>query len=188
VPQVDHLTQTADCLDRGDRAGAAIHLEAYVRLHPEQIMFRAQLAELLVQVGRDEMAKVHYERFVADARKATGAAKDLLVHVHTRLMEIGQRTDDHFAESFHRGVGLLLLVKSEDGKPDRDAEFCEEMLCKSLKALVEAKELNPDEARLRVVLAEVYERTGNRRAADVERAAARNAVVPIGLEPTLPRP
>ncbi len=180
-PEADHLTLVADCLERGDRAKAAVHLEAYVRLHPEQIMFRAQLAELFVRLGRDDAAKIHFERFAIDARNATGAPKDHLVHVHTRLMEIGQRSGDSFAEVFHRGVGLLLLVKEEDGKADRDADFCEEMLCKAMKSLAEAKELSPGEAQVRVYLAEVYDRMGNRRAADAERTAARAAAVPAGL-------
>ena len=90
---------------------------------------------------------------------------------------------DPFAEAYHRGVGLLLLVKEEDGKPDRDAEFCEEMLVKAMKSLAEAKELKPTEPRVRVYLAEVYDRAGNRRAAEVERAAARGSVTAAGLTP-----
>jgi predicted Zn-dependent protease len=177
----------AECLEKGDRASAAGHLEAYVRLHPEQIMFRAQLAELLVRLGRDDAAKFHFEQFAADASRATGAPKDHLVHTHTRLMEIGQRTADRFAELFHRGTGLLLLVAEEDGKPDRDTDFCEEMLCKAIQALTEAKELKPGEPRVRAALAEAYDRTGNRRAADAERAATRTAALPGGLTPMLPR-
>jgi hypothetical protein len=150
-------------------------------------MFRAQLAELFVRLGRDGDAKCHFERFATDARRATGAPKDHLVHVHTRLMEIGQRTGDRFAEVFHRGTGLLLLAAEEDGKTDRDADFCEEMLCKALQALAEAKELKPAEPRVRAALAEAYDRTGNRRAADAERAATRTAALPTGLTPTLPR-
>lgn len=179
----DALTLAAEALDRGDKGVAAVHLEAYVRLHPEQLMFRAQLADLLVKVDRPDDARVHYERFAVAARNATGVPKSHLVHVHTRLMEIGQRSGDRFAELYHRGVGLLLLVKDEDGKPDREAEFCEEMLCKAMKALVEAKELNPNETGVRVYLAEVYDRMGNRRAASAERTAASGSVVATGLAP-----
>ena len=74
-------------------------------------------------------------------------------------------------------------MKEEDGKPDRDAEFCEEMLCKALRALAGAKELNPSDPRVRVYLAEVYDRSGNRRAAAAERAAAKGGFVPGGLTP-----
>lgn len=168
----DSLSLAAEAIGRGDKAAAVPHLEAHVRDHPRQLMFRAQLAELLVVLGRDDAAKVHFERFTDDAGTATGAAKDHLIHAHTRLMEIGQRDGDRFAEVFHRGVGLLLLVKEQDGDPRRDEPFCEEMLCKALKALREAQELKPHEARVRAWLAEAYDRTGNRRAADAERVAA----------------
>jgi hypothetical protein len=146
-------------------------------------MFRAQLAELLVRLGRDRDAKVHYEQFIADAQATTGAPRQQLVTAHTRLMEIGQRSDDRFDEVFHRGVGLLLLVKAQDKLPDRDAGFAEEMLCKALKALAEARELKPAEPRVRAYLAEAYDRSGNRRAADAERAACDGAFVMGELTP-----
>ena len=183
APEPDALALAAECLGRGDRANAAVHLETYVCRHPDQLMFRAQLAELLVRVGRDDAARVHLERFIADAQCATGAPRNYLVNAHTRLMEIAQRTDDHFAEVFHRGVGLLLLAKEQDKLADADLEFGEEMLCKSIKALGEAKELKPTDPRVRVYLAEAYDRSGNRRAAESERVAARSGFVPGQLEP-----
>lgn len=175
-PPTDSLTLAAECLERGNHAAAADHLEAYVRAHPEQLMFRAQLAEMLVRVGRDDAARVHFERFVAAAQAATGSPKDHLIHSHTRLMEIAQRADDRFGEVFHRGIGLLLLVKQQQHSAERDEAFCEEMLCQSMKALAEAKELKPGDARTRVYLAEVYDHMGNRRGAEVERTAARGGV------------
>jgi predicted Zn-dependent protease len=180
----DPLAMAAECLERGDRAGAANHLEAYVRLHPDQLLFRAQLAELFLRVGRDDAAKAHYERFAADAQSATGPVRNHLVNAHTRLMEIAQRADDRFAEVFHRGVGLLLLAREQEKLADRDAGFGEEMLCKAIKALAEAKELKPDDPRVRAYLAQAYDRAGNRRAADAERAAAKGALVPGQLTPT----
>jgi hypothetical protein len=92
-------------------------------------------------------------------------------------MELAQHSEDPFGELFHRGVGLLLLVKQEDAAGDRDEPFCEEMLCKALRALADAKELKPGDPRVRVYLAEALDRTGNRRAANAERAAARGGVV-----------
>lgn len=180
----DSLTLAAESLERGDQAAAAHHLGDYVRSHPEQLMFRAQLAEMLIRLGRDEEAKIHFERFAADAQTATGPPQDHLVHVHTRLMEIAQRTGDGFGVAYHRGVGLLLLLKEQDNTPGRDAGFCEQMLCQSLKALSRAKELEPGDPRPRVYLAEVYDRMGNRRAADAERAVARNGVVAGALTTT----
>jgi tetratricopeptide (TPR) repeat protein len=174
----DTLTLVAECLERGDCAKAAIHLEAYLCRHTDQLLFRAQLAELLIRAGRDDTAKAHYERFIAEAQTTTGPLCDHLVAAHTRLMEIAQRNDDHFAELFHRGAGLLLLVKQHEKSADADAGFGEEMLCKAMKALAEAKKLNPNDARARVYLAEAYERSGNRRAACAERAGTRLVATP----------
>lgn len=184
-PAADPLTLAAECLARNDRTGAAVHLESHVRAHPDQIMFRAQLAELLAAARKDADAKFHFERFADDARAAAGPPRDHLVHVHTRLMEIAARGGDRFGEAYHRGVGLLLLVKEQDGAADRDADFCEEMLCKAMKALADAKELKPDEPRVRAYLAEVYERAGNHRGAEAERAAAGKSVTPSGLTPRI---
>lgn len=182
-PPSDILTLVAESLDRGDKITAVGHLEAYVRQHPDQAMFRLQLAELLVQVNRDLSAKTHYERFLASAQTATGPVHDYLVHAHTRLMEIAQRGDDSFGELLHRGIGLLLLIQEQDKKPDRDDGFCEEMLCKALRALNEARDLKPEDPRARVYLAEIYERMGNRRASANERSAATNKIVPGALTP-----
>jgi len=179
----DPLTLVAEAMDRGDKAQAANHLETYVRRHPDQAMFRLQLAELLVQVDQDARAKLHFERFANEVQAKSGPARDYVVHAHTRLMEIGQRTNDPFAEAFHRGVGLLILLQEQDRSPNRDGEFCEEMLCKALRALNEARELNPQDPRVRVYLAEIYERMGNKRGAATEREAARNRLIPDQLTP-----
>jgi thioredoxin-like negative regulator of GroEL len=186
-PPQDALALAADCLSRGDHASAAPHLEAHVRGHPEQVLFRVQLAELYLRLGRDDAAKVHFVRFSAEARRTTGPAKKQVVHSHTRLMEIAQRDGDRFGEVFHRGVGLLLLAAEQDALPERDAGFCEEMACKALRALCEARELEPNNPEVRHWLAAAYDRTGNRRAADAERAVAGASVTPTGLGPELAR-
>ena len=97
------------------------------------------------------------------------------------MRDIAAGADDRFGEAFHRGAGLLLLVQEQDGDPQRDDAFCEEMLCKSLRALTEARAARSGDTRIRAYLAEVQERLGNRRAADTERAAARADVVPGAL-------
>jgi hypothetical protein len=99
-------------------------------------------------------------------------------------MEIAQQSGDPFGELFHRGVGLLLLVKEQDSDKDRDEQFCEEMLCKAIRALLDAKELKPHDPRVRVYLAEAHDRAGNRRAADAERTATQMSVVPGELTAT----
>lgn len=173
----DPLTLAADCLARGDEPAAANHFEVYVRRNPDQLMFRIHLADLLFKIHRSDDARHHYERFIADAQDSTGTPQSRLVHCHTRLMEIAQEADDRFAELLHRGVGLVILTRRETD----DRETREEILCKAIATLVEAKNLRPGDPRVCVYLAEAHERAGNRRAADTARAAARNRMTPQSL-------
>jgi hypothetical protein len=164
----------AKCLERADHRGAAAHLETYVRAHPDQPLFRLQLAELYLRCDQFAEAKCHYEQFVAVACGPTLAPHVITAHI--KLMELAQRSGDTFGELYHRGAGLLLLVASQDSAKDRDAEFCEEMLCKALRALTSAKELKPGDPQVRVCLAEALDRVGSGRAARAERAAVRESV------------
>ena len=175
VEPEDPLLLVAKCLERDDLRGAATHLETYVRAHPDQPLFRLQLAELYLRCEQPAEARFHYERFVEDAQ-GVATLEAHLVTGHIRLMEMAQRSRDKFGELYHRGAGLLLLVKVQGSAKDRDAVFCEEMLCKALRALTDAKELKPNDPRVRGYLAEVLERAGSHRAADAERAAARTSV------------
>ena len=169
----DPLTLAAEALERSDETGAAAHLEAHVRRHPDQPMFRAHLAELLWNLDRPADARVHFERFVADAQDATGPVRGHLVHCHTRLMEIARAADDPGAEAFHRGAGLLRLAEQPGAG--------EEVLCQAVKALAEARDRRPGDARPLAYLALAHERAGNPRAAAAARAAARNATSTEGL-------
>jgi predicted Zn-dependent protease len=173
--EVDSLTLATQCLERDDIRGATTHLDAYVRAHPDQPLFRLQLAELYLRTDKPANAKHHYEEFAKAAQDAP-ALQAHRVTAHIKLMEMAQRSGDKFNELFHRGVGLLLLVKQMDGMEDRDELFCEEMLCKSLRALTDAKELKPTDPRVRAYLAGAHARAGNRSAAKAEREAAKGTV------------
>jgi hypothetical protein len=175
----DPLTLAAECLGRGEESAAAGHFETYVRDHPDQVMFRIHLSDLLFKLHRLAEARSHYERFIGDAQDSTGPPKSRLIHCHTKLMEIAQLTDDRFGELFHRGVGLLLLTREETA----DEEVGEEILCRAIKALREAADEHPADPRVHVYLAEAYERSGNRRAAEISRAAARNNATPYRMTP-----
>jgi tetratricopeptide (TPR) repeat protein len=170
----DPLTVAAESLARGDQAEAARHFELYVKQHPEQVMFRLHLADLLFNMHRLEDAQAHYERFIADAESSTGPPRKHLVHCHTRLMEIARINDDRFAELLHRGIGLVRLTR----QAIEDPEISEEILCQAIRALKEAQQERPTDPRVHVYLAEAFERAGNRRAAEVCRGAARNFALP----------
>jgi len=182
APEDDALTLAAESLGRGDEPTAAVHLGAYVRQHPDQLMFRAQLAELLLRLEQTAEAKAEFEQFIAAAQSAAGPVRGHVVHCHTRLMEIAQRTDDPFAEAFHRGVGLVLVVSKLDatGATD-DASSREEIVYLAITSLTEARERRPTDPRAALYLADAYDLAGNRRAADVTRAAARNLAAPGAL-------
>lgn len=182
--ETDSLTLFAECLSRGDESNACLHLESYVREHPDQPVFRAQLADMLLKTGQPDRARVHLERFAADARECKRPLWAQRIEAHTRLMDLAAQDDDPFAESLHRGLGLLVLVEQQDADPERDEAFREQVLCKAVKSLNEAKRMNPDDARVHLALAEVFTRMGNTRAADVERRAARNVTRPGSLAPS----
>ena len=171
----DALTLAAECLQRGEKQAAAGHLESHVRRHPDQPMFRAHLAELLWKLDRGTDARAHFERFVADAQDGAAPVRGHLVHCHTRLMEIARDDGDRYAEAFHRGAGLLRLAEQGGG------DAGEEVLCQAVKALIEARDLRPGDPRPLVYLALAHDRAGNPRAAQVARAAARNAPTTASL-------
>jgi tetratricopeptide (TPR) repeat protein len=139
----DPLELAADCLERGDEAGAANHLCKYVRANPDQVVFRAQLADLLARLDRLPEAQSHYQAAAALAQD--GPARDRLVHYHTRLMEMARLRGDEYAEHLNRGIGLYLVaMRLTDSDEKGDAE---RLLCKAAKALNEAQAHRPDDAR-----------------------------------------
>jgi tetratricopeptide (TPR) repeat protein len=141
----DALSLAADCLDRGDEPAAARYLERHVGEHPDQVVFRAQLAELLARLDRLPEAQAHYEAAAASAQDGPPIVRKDLVRYHTRLMEIARQRDDAYAEHLHRGIGLYLVA----GRLGDSAEAgdVERLLCKAATALKEAQVLRPDDAR-----------------------------------------
>lgn len=169
----DPLARAAECISRNELAAAATHLEAHVRAHPDQPLYRLQLADLHTRTANTEAATDHLERFVCDAQSP--ALRKYLPNAHTKLMGLAQARGDRFAELLHRGAGLLALLTELDADPQRDAAFCEEVACKALRALTDAKALKPTDPRARLHLADAYARTGNAKGAAGERTAARTS-------------
>ena len=140
----DELTLAVDCLERGDDSAAATHLERHVGEHPDQIVFRARLADLLARLDRLPEAQAHFEAAAAAAQGGSPAARREMVHYHTRLMEIARLREDAYAEHLHRGIGLYLVGSR---LADKDAGEAERLLCKAATALKEAEAARPDDAR-----------------------------------------
>jgi tetratricopeptide (TPR) repeat protein len=141
----DALSLAADCLGRGDEPAAARHLEKHVEGHPDQVVFRAQLADLLARLDRLPEAQAHYEAAAASAQEGPPVLKKDLVRYHTRLMEIARARADAYAEHLHQGIGLYLVAGRLSAAAD--AGDVERLLCKAAKALKEAQDLRPDDAR-----------------------------------------
>jgi len=142
----DPLTLAADCLERGDLTAAARHLEAHVREFPDQVVFRAQLADLLCRLDRQPDAQAHLETAVVKAQDGPPVLRKELVHYHTRLMEIARQRDDEYAEHLHRGIGLY-LVAARLADQDGGSGDVERLMCKAAMALKDAQEKRPDDAR-----------------------------------------
>lgn len=174
---VDALTRAAECLERGDNAGALPHLRAHVQAHPDAVMIRAHLAEVLFRLGQSADAREQFERVVADTQPLTGAARKHLVHCHTRIMELAQAADDAYAENLNRGIGLVLLVKRWDAEPARhDEAAAERTLVKALAALRAARDERPSDARANLYLADALGRLGQVSAARTALRAAKAAL------------
>lgn len=145
VSPPDSLSLAADCLERGDDVAATRHLEKHVRAHPDQVIFRAQLADLLSRMDRLTEAQAHFEAATSCAQEGPPAARKELVHYHTRLMELARRREDAFAEHLHQGIGLYLVAMRLVA--DGDSRDVEKLMCKAAAALKEAQIARPDDAR-----------------------------------------
>jgi tetratricopeptide (TPR) repeat protein len=172
----DPLSLAADCLGRGDEAAAADHLARHVAKYPDQVVFRTQLADLLLRLDRLPDARRHFEAAVAQSQEGPPAARKRLVHCHTRLMEIARAREDDYAERLHRGIGLYLvgaqLAADEPGEAER-------LLCKAAAELKEARARRPDDARAAWYLYRVWtELDQPKPAAKALRQAA--AAAPLG--------
>jgi Tfp pilus assembly protein PilF len=166
TPEPDHLALAAACIDRGDESAALPHLTAHVTARPDAVMIRAYLAELLFKLDRVDESRSHFERYVRDADGMSGQAGKHLVHCHTRLMEIAQRSDDEYREALHRGIGLVLLVRQWETEPPTDGPpLTEPTLANAAAALREATRVRPTDPRGFMYLSEVYARLGQHSAA-----------------------
>lgn len=169
----DGLTRATRAIEAGDAAGAVPHLRAYLTREPGHALIRAYLGDLLLQLDRPGEAREEYERFVAEAQEAAGAARGHLPHCHTRLMEACAKLRDRFGESLNRGVALYLLSEPRPGSPAEDPATREATLCRAARALRDAADAAPADARPQWYLARVWTALGQPQAATVALRAAR---------------
>src|SRR5205807_9459610 len=97
----------AQCLEKGDDAGALPHLSAYVEAHPDHVTIRVHLAELLLKLDRQPEAKKQFDQYIRDAQPLGDESGKHLVLAHTRLTELAAAEGDEYREHLNRGIGLL---------------------------------------------------------------------------------
>ena len=148
APLEDSLRQATACLESGDDAGALPHLQAYLTAHPDHVVLRAHLGELLLRLHKKSEAKQEFERYLADAASQGDLVCRHVIHSHTRLAEIARDNGDAYQERLHRGIGLYLLARqvagaaATDGDPDPES-----LLFKAVKQLEQAVKEGPQQAR-----------------------------------------
>jgi cytochrome c-type biogenesis protein CcmH/NrfG len=99
-------------------------------------------------------------------------------------MEIAIEDNDRYAEEFHRGVGLLWLVRRWDADFQRqDPLEAERTLTKAARSLRRAIAEKPNDPRANLYLGDVYERLGQQSAARAAWRCAKSGLPDQRLTP-----
>jgi hypothetical protein len=178
----DPLSLAANCLEQGNDSEAVPHLINHMRRHPEQVMFRMQIGEILYRLKRWGEAHQQMEDFVAGAQDGTKTIQKQLIHAHTRLMEIAKQREDDYTEHLNRGIGLFLIA-DELGSKQADPAERQRLLIRSANELKLALELRTDEARPAWYLHRVWADLDQPRAAEKMLRKARSASAFTTLTP-----
>src|SRR5438093_251551 len=90
----NYLSLAACHLDKGDDGKACLYLMLYVSSHPEHRAVRFQYADLLQRLKRIGEARDELESLIAEAQEDGQPADDELVQCHSRLMQLGEQTEN----------------------------------------------------------------------------------------------
>jgi hypothetical protein len=142
----DLLSLAATCLEKGDETSACLHLAHYLDAHPKHHIVRAQYADLLLRIGRVDMARLEFCRFLLDTENDEAFAPDW-VHCHQRLAEIAEILEARYEVWLHRGIALYLMTQQLVGLMHDDEWNREGMLCRAAADLAAARVLQRDRAR-----------------------------------------
>jgi tetratricopeptide (TPR) repeat protein len=162
----NHLSLAAAYLEKGDQERACPHLALYLRACPRHVIVRAHYAELLLRLHRRDEARAEFRRFAADAQEQEERYGKQMIHCHSRLMELAEAAEDEYDEHLHRGIGLFLLAREQEGSHDPDAgPDPESLLCRAAAELTLARAEQPDQAQPCWYLYEVWSHLAQTRAA-----------------------
>jgi hypothetical protein len=158
---VNHLGLAAAHLDRGEPLNACLSLARHVESHPDHHTARGLYAELLLRVGRTELARRQFQHVIERTQAQGEQTLDDRLHSHTQLAEIAAQSEDEYATRLHRGIGLVLLAEKRLRLPNPDGELApEQLLFRASGELALARLLRPDEARPCWYLYLVWSRLG----------------------------
>jgi hypothetical protein len=144
----NHLSLAAAYVDKGDDTTACLHLARYLDAHPCHHLIRTHYAELLLRIGRIELARLELNRFLLDTGDAEEIYAPEWVHCHQRLAEIAQVEEQPYQTRLHRGIALYLLAQQLAAMEDNGEDLnLEGLLCKAAAELSAARSLNRASAR-----------------------------------------
>jgi tetratricopeptide (TPR) repeat protein len=162
----NQLSLAAAYLESGNDVEACAHLASYVAAHPEHLVIRTHYAELLLRLHRVQEGCAEFERFIADMQEQQDDDVRALIHCHSRLMEVGEATEDEYAVHLHRGIGLYLLARERVATDEPEGDLpTEGLLCKAAGELSVAHTLRPGDARPCWYLYAVWSRLGQQQPA-----------------------
>jgi hypothetical protein len=142
----NHLRLAAASIEKGEETTACIHLAHYLDENPKHHSVRIHYAELLLRIGRIDLAKLEFNRFLLDTEREAIYASDW-VHCHERLVEIAKVQSDHYQARLHRGIALYLMVQDFATVAPDDECNLEGMLCRAAADLTAAHMLEQGNAR-----------------------------------------
>lgn len=141
------LARAADCLERGDEPAACRFLAKHIAEHPHHVSLRAQYAELLMQLKRLPEARDEFERFAAVAQERGERMAPLLVHAHSRLLELAEGREDDYQIHLQRGLGLYWLARRAMSESQNLELPAEGLYFKAAAEFLRAHQVEPAEAR-----------------------------------------
>src|SRR5262245_6200634 len=116
----NHLSLAAARLEKGDEEGACAALARYVEAHPDHLVIRGHLGDLLLRLKRIPEARAQFERFEVDAQALGASSIGQRIQCHSRLTRIAETEEDDYREHLHRGIGLYLLAQERAELTDEE--------------------------------------------------------------------
>jgi thioredoxin-like negative regulator of GroEL len=172
-PALNLVEQAAAALAVGREGDAAELLARHVDAFPDELLVRAQLAELLYRQGSYVKARRQFALFLAAAQGQRDIAFRYIIHGHSRLVDISEKLDLPYEEHLNRGIGLYLLAKRRAQEPELNGEFSATMLfTRAAQELQKARALDSQQARVHLYLFRVWTELGQVGAAQAALAEA----------------